>query len=482
MFSLRIWLFSLIIMSSKPSAERATITLMVQPRAHNFMHFPSILGSIFAIISFGFADTGATGPASWYGEDFAGNLTANGEIFDPSELTAAHLTLPFGTLVRVTNDTNGETVVVRINDRGPYIHGRIIDLSHAAADAIGMVRAGVAQVSLEILAEDGSAAAETMLADNDDEDNDDEDIANIDYVDVANSATMDDNASADVASADVATVEEITITTAGVQQIVYHAAHETEESYETVQAAVVVPSIEASLVGMEQRDASLHIAQTVLSSGEDTLEASAQLSATLRGQNLQDGRGQDRNAAYQQAINNKLAARQATHALEESRVEKSMAEVTVAEAVTSSKAQQAASQDYSQGYALLPVETVYEVRQSEPQASAPRVLRRIDRLSTQQATQDVLVAVEHLQPVATRQATATPTAAKQHAIQVVTWLGSLEVVCPEYPEGTTLHVRGTTSSEIIQVQVVKANIPLGSPMLASQYLAATLGDSLTVLN
>ncbi|MEJ2668678.1 MAG: septal ring lytic transglycosylase RlpA family protein [Deinococcales bacterium] len=91
------------------------------------------------------------GLASWYGPNFAGRLTSDGEIFDPSKLTAAHRTLPFGTLVKVTNLVNGRSVVVRINDRGPYKANRIIDLSRAAAEAIDMVRMGVAKVRLEPL-------------------------------------------------------------------------------------------------------------------------------------------------------------------------------------------------------------------------------------------------------------------------------------------------------------------------------------------
>ncbi|MEJ2356936.1 MAG: septal ring lytic transglycosylase RlpA family protein [Deinococcales bacterium] len=92
------------------------------------------------------------GNASWYGPHFAGRLTSDGEVFDPSKLTAAHRTLPFGTLVRVTNLVNGESVVVRINDRGPFKPNRIIDLSRAAAEAIGMKNMGVAKVKLQPLA------------------------------------------------------------------------------------------------------------------------------------------------------------------------------------------------------------------------------------------------------------------------------------------------------------------------------------------
>jgi rare lipoprotein A len=91
------------------------------------------------------------GDASWYGPGFDGNLTANGERFNQNALTAAHPSLPFGTQIRVTNQYNGRSVVVRVNDRGPYAGGRIIDLSAGSADAIGLTSSGVAPVSLEVL-------------------------------------------------------------------------------------------------------------------------------------------------------------------------------------------------------------------------------------------------------------------------------------------------------------------------------------------
>ena len=91
------------------------------------------------------------GMASYYGNELAGNRTASGERFNPGELTAAHRTLPFGSMVRVTNTSNGDSVVVRINDRGPFSHGRIIDVSHAAAREIGMHRSGTARVKLALL-------------------------------------------------------------------------------------------------------------------------------------------------------------------------------------------------------------------------------------------------------------------------------------------------------------------------------------------
>ena len=92
------------------------------------------------------------GKASWYGREQHGHLTANGERFDMHALTAAHRTLRMQTRVRVTNLRNGRMVVVRINDRGPYSKGRIIDLSYAAARTIGMLDAGIVPVRLEVLA------------------------------------------------------------------------------------------------------------------------------------------------------------------------------------------------------------------------------------------------------------------------------------------------------------------------------------------
>lgn len=90
------------------------------------------------------------GMASWYGPKFHGKRTASGERYDQRKLTAAHPSLPFGTKVRVTNIENDRSVVVEINDRGPFIRNRIIDLSKAAAKEIGMLGCGVARVELEI--------------------------------------------------------------------------------------------------------------------------------------------------------------------------------------------------------------------------------------------------------------------------------------------------------------------------------------------
>ncbi len=93
----------------------------------------------------------STGEASWYGPGFYGNRTANGELFRPGTLTAAHRTLPFGTKVRVTNLGNGRSAIVRINDRGPFHGRRVIDLAHGAASQLGLISSGIAQVKLEVL-------------------------------------------------------------------------------------------------------------------------------------------------------------------------------------------------------------------------------------------------------------------------------------------------------------------------------------------
>ncbi len=93
----------------------------------------------------------STGEASWYGPGFFGNRTASGEVFRPGTMTAAHRSLPFGTKVRVTNLWNDRSAVVTINDRGPFIAHRVIDLAHGAAHELGLVSSGIAQVRLEVL-------------------------------------------------------------------------------------------------------------------------------------------------------------------------------------------------------------------------------------------------------------------------------------------------------------------------------------------
>lgn len=100
-----------------------------------------------------------TGLASWYGNPYHGRAAANGEIYDMDKLTAAHRTLPFGTMVRVTRTDSGQSVEVRITDRGPFVDGRIIDLSRAAARAIDLIGPGVAEVRVEPVSVAASAAS-----------------------------------------------------------------------------------------------------------------------------------------------------------------------------------------------------------------------------------------------------------------------------------------------------------------------------------
>jgi rare lipoprotein A len=114
----------------------------------------------------------ATGIASWYGPQFHGKMTANGEIFDQHQMTAAHPTLPMPVLARVTNLENGRSVIVRINDRGPFAAGREIDLSRKAAEELGFVQKGTAKVRVQYIGRapldggigDGTAVAETFVA------------------------------------------------------------------------------------------------------------------------------------------------------------------------------------------------------------------------------------------------------------------------------------------------------------------------------
>jgi len=118
-----------------------------------------MLGIVQLITAEGRADTAprpeheTEGYASWYAGKFQGRLTANGETFDTNLMTAAHKTLPFGTIVEVTHIGSGRAVEVRINDRGPFVEGRVIDLSRAAAEALAMTAEGIAPVRLRIVAE-----------------------------------------------------------------------------------------------------------------------------------------------------------------------------------------------------------------------------------------------------------------------------------------------------------------------------------------
>ena len=101
-----------------------------------------------------------TGIASWYGPNFHGKSTANGERFDQNELTAAHKTLPLPSIVRVTNLENGRSLIVRVNDRGPYAHGRIIDMSKRSAELLGFRNKGIAKVRVQVLEAESRMVAE----------------------------------------------------------------------------------------------------------------------------------------------------------------------------------------------------------------------------------------------------------------------------------------------------------------------------------
>jgi rare lipoprotein A len=104
-------------------------------------------------------DYEAEGRASWYGRGFHGKLTANGELFDQNELTAAHQTLPLPSIVRVTNLENGRTLVLRVNDRGPFVTGRILDVSKKAAKLLDFHDQGTTRVKVELLERESRAAA-----------------------------------------------------------------------------------------------------------------------------------------------------------------------------------------------------------------------------------------------------------------------------------------------------------------------------------
>jgi rare lipoprotein A len=127
-----------------------------EPRAkHGNPPFYEVDGRRYVVLpsAAGYVEQGV---ASWYGPDFHGGRTATGETYDMHAMTGAHPTLPLPTWVRVTNLANGKSAVVRLNDRGPFARGRIIDLSRAAAEALDMVRAGTARVEVQSLATGGT--------------------------------------------------------------------------------------------------------------------------------------------------------------------------------------------------------------------------------------------------------------------------------------------------------------------------------------
>jgi rare lipoprotein A len=130
-------------------AHSQHVPLIVEPQREQLedIDMRTALLAPFALVCL--QDAALAEVASYYGHEFAGRRTASGERFNPGAMTAAHRTLPFGTRVRVTNTRNGRSVIVRINDRGPHVKGRAIDLSHGAARAIGM--GGTGNVRLQVL-------------------------------------------------------------------------------------------------------------------------------------------------------------------------------------------------------------------------------------------------------------------------------------------------------------------------------------------
>ncbi|MEA1919910.1 MAG: septal ring lytic transglycosylase RlpA family protein [Campylobacterota bacterium] len=127
--------------SQKPDNKTYSHPTMRPYTIHGKRYYPSVVhvGEMFY------------GRASWYGPNFHGKLTSNGETYDMHSMTAAHKTLPMNTIVRATNKSNGKSVIVRINDRGPFVESRIIDLSKTAASKLDMIKTGTAPIKIEIL-------------------------------------------------------------------------------------------------------------------------------------------------------------------------------------------------------------------------------------------------------------------------------------------------------------------------------------------
>ncbi len=144
--------------TENPTEDALQATNLIRRQMGNAPPIDRIPGDPEAVstLSLGSVQFKISGMASWYGPGFDGSYSASGEVFNENALTAAHRDLPFGTQVRVTNMDNGMSVVVRINDRGPYADDRVIDLSRGAASIIGLVQSGVAPVRLEVL---GAATA-----------------------------------------------------------------------------------------------------------------------------------------------------------------------------------------------------------------------------------------------------------------------------------------------------------------------------------
>lgn len=146
----------------------ATYSLGVQAKLRTFFSGGGAFSENTEVFASATGSLAQQGVASWYGPRFHGRKTANGEIYDMHSFTAAHQTLPLGTVVRVTNLDNNKTVLVRINDRGPYVDGRILDLSYGAAKELGMLKSGTTNIALEVVEgirlDDSSSANDYLSA------------------------------------------------------------------------------------------------------------------------------------------------------------------------------------------------------------------------------------------------------------------------------------------------------------------------------
>lgn len=131
--------------SSGDKIRRETIAAKIEIPADE----PSVIDKLNDVASNTVRQFSQTGVASWYGRQFHGRKTANGETFDMNALTAAHRSLPLNCYIRVTNKNNGKSVIVKVNDRGPFHGNRVVDLSYGAAKRLGITNAGVAKVSIE---------------------------------------------------------------------------------------------------------------------------------------------------------------------------------------------------------------------------------------------------------------------------------------------------------------------------------------------
>jgi rare lipoprotein A len=154
-----------LLLASACAPKKMTVTNPPESRQKAYQKPYTVLGQRYEPLQThaGFVQTGI---ASWYGSDFHGKKTSNGEIYDMNAMTAAHKTLPLGVYVRVQNRDNGRETVVRVNDRGPFVKGRVIDLSYSAARSLGVDIAGTAPVRIEALGYRGSGVDQYKAIEN----------------------------------------------------------------------------------------------------------------------------------------------------------------------------------------------------------------------------------------------------------------------------------------------------------------------------